>query len=573
MADSLIDLLRRRTVLVRTKKSVGTGTLIAPGLVLTCAHVIRQSVEREETIKIRFPNAFKPGHFLWTEMATSVHLSNKYEEQNSSNESGRVTTEYPDVAIIEIARKDHALIRLAEYVEDSADSSLDELHDNLNDLNDKEYMTFGFQKRDRELGRNVPQAVSLNFGGVQLDGYIRKLMFTNGLIRPGMSGAALVERESGQVLGIVHMTMSTHDDLGAYVIPIGTIWSVIKEWEDDNVSNYFSVLSDKELRKEIRKQYAEERPQFSLFKEYGYRLIVLLILMFLTLSWLFYHFGQIQETWFVSGLLIASSVIGKLTGDWLGKKGEIESRRLKLNIGKLIFSNTFLMISALLVAFLWTFTTSIWVYGDPTNDDTVITLYYGVDFTEGHQKKFDANGRIRFSEIVSPFGDTLTLVAKGREPKTMSVTLFKKKEFKYPEHFDLEPAVFIRLDPRYHRLLDKYAIVIEVERSSDNGFRSIDTLEYYNLKEIHSLMLGQREINITKEQIDEWKEPFKNEAINRQTLDLYVNNWRKFRHSSTDIDVEDRVRVKVIKKEDSSLIAEEVYSVKDHNLDKLLMFK
>ena len=72
MTAPIINLLQPRTVLVRAGKAVGTGSMIAPGKILTCAHVVRKAQESGEKIDVYFPNPDIPGeeipkveHHFW----------------------------------------------------------------------------------------------------------------------------------------------------------------------------------------------------------------------------------------------------------------------------------------------------------------------------------------------------------------------------------------------------------------------------------------------------------------------------------------------------------------------------
>jgi hypothetical protein len=116
------------------------------------------------------------------------------------------------VAILEIEKQDHPLLQLSPSA--------------ITYRADQEYLAVGFQKKEMETGRNIAQTVSLNYEGEEGAGYMYKLLFENGLVRPGMSGAPLVERQSGQIVGLVHMTRDSNAALGAIVIPVEKIWEV-----------------------------------------------------------------------------------------------------------------------------------------------------------------------------------------------------------------------------------------------------------------------------------------------------------------------------------------------------------
>lgn len=569
MGDSLINLLQSRTVLVRTANSIGTGTLIAPGKVLTCAHVVREAVEAESPIEILLPNRIKPGQFIWAEIVHKVYLSDIYEEQPQVNDVQEtittvpLTTEYPDVAVLEINKKDHAIIRLPTPDVDS------------DQLRDQQFLAFGFQKQDRDLKRNVPQAVSLNYNGEQIvDGIIRKLLFSNGLIRKGMSGAALMERESGNIVGIVHATLSLNDDLGAIVIPLENIWKVFQSWEEDGVNQLYSELQSKQLRARINKQYHREYPRFPMFKKYGIRLLILPVLLFLALWWMFYHLGPIEESGLVAILLVAVSLSGKLLGDWLGKEVRAESGKLKSSIGKVLFGNLFLSGLTIVIALLWTFTSSVWVHGNSEHGEVPITLYKKSDQKEGYQKNLDPTGKTKFLVFASPLKDSMALVPKGREPKTVLVTSFAKNELYYPRDFLQEPIVLIRFDPRFKGIMKNYRVHVEIERSgAEEVGRKLQYIDS-NLIDYGAIAIGKREMNISKDLEVEWKQFFEGEPVSMSSLEEWVLHWKnKKPNRDIDLDIGDRIKVTVIRKSNDSILNEQTYAIRDDLTDKLLKFE
>jgi len=566
MADSLINLLRPRTLLIRAGGAVGTGTLIAPGMVLTCAHVVRQSLSEIETIEVLLPDLTRPGHFVWTEKAIEVFVSEKYEEQRigtGTTESRLLTTEYPDVAVLRISKTEHPIIAFPRYGEVPED------------FTEGQFLAFGFQKKDRDLLHNVPQAVSLNYSGEQVDGAIQKLMFTNGLIRPGMSGAALMNRESGKIVGIVHMTMSAQDDLGAYVIPVEKIWDVIKLWEEEGINSLFSLLQSKEHKTKVQKEYRQEYPLFPMYRKYGMGLIVLPILIFLALWWMFFHLGSIQDSGLISIVLVAISISGKLIGDWLGEKMNTESTKLKTGLGNILFGTPFLIIFATVIAALWTFTSSVWVYGNSELGEKSITLYSDSELKEGTQKNLDLTGKTRFFMFTSPIGDSVALVPEGNEAKKILIKSFSKKEFYYPRDFRLEPAFLVRFDYRYskRKLMDDYQIRIEIERAKEKIY---DTVYDFMDETSGSITLG-RNFDITR-RVADWEQELRDDAsVNSiERIEEIVDIWSKTEYiPKIDLAFDDRITVKVIRKKFDSIYNEETYSIRKNVdvTDKLLDIK
>lgn len=566
MADPLINLLQSRTVLIRAGNAVGTGTLIAPGMILTCAHVVRRAWNNKEIIKASLPDPSIPGQFIWEESAQEVYLSNVYEEKapelNDDVEATQITlkTEYPDVAVIKISHTEHALIELP--VNDN---------DNVN-LENGQFLAFGFQKRDANLDRNVPQTVSLTYEGAQLDGTIKKLMFTHGLVRPGMSGAALVERGSGKIIGLVHMTRSANDNLGAYVIPAEAIWNVIKKWEDDRTNDLYSLLRSKRHKFRIDKEYFKEFPRFPMFKKYGIKLFVFLVLLVLFLWWFSFHVGQPQDSGLFAIVLAAISIFGIFLGNWLGRDVRNETRRAKSNFGKLFLRSGVLISAAIFIFLAWNFNSSIWIYGNSEHNKIPVSLYTGDNFEHVELKMLDSTGRIRFFRPIVFKGDSAKLVPEGREPKIITLKPYSRQVLYYPKDFLLEPVILIRFDPNYLSLMRKFIIQIEIDeenaREDEHKFVHLDSM----LTNEGSLVVGARHLEFSKKWEDEWKDFFQGK-IPSSMLNGWIAKWKNTkRFHEVDLNLGDKVKVIVIKKSDSTIMNEQSYSIKTDNTDKLIKF-
>ena len=564
MADMLIKLFRSRTVLVKANGAVGTGSLIAPGKVLTCAHVIRASARNLDTIEVFMPSTTEPGHFLWTEKAVSIALSKIYEETTVNRTSGGeevvgvMQKEYPDVAVIEIAKKDHPIISFKPSKEES-------------NLRDKQFLAFGFQKRDRDLQRNVPQAVSLNYSGEEGESaLVRKLIFTNGLIRPGMSGAALIEREKGEIVGIVQMTLSANDDLGAYVIPSAVIWQVFQKWEEEAQSTVFSELRSKAVQRQLRKEYENEYPRYPMYKKYGVRIFLLPLLLFFCIWWVFFHLGQIKDSSMLAVVLVALGLSGKFMGDWLGEDVSTESGKLRTIIGSKLFSWPFLTLFALGIFVGWSCTSSLWIYGNSDFDPTEIVLMKDKDTSTYILESLEKKRLLFFKPFL---GDSMEIKLKpeGRETIPVHLKAFHKKELYYPRDFLLEPIVLIRFDPKFRLGMDKFSIEITVEREGATP------KEYTigNLKGLGGITVGSRTLHITEERKAIWKQPFERTSLSNANLEILVAHWSEQRALDyIDLERDDYIKVAVKSRPNDSTLNEQRYSIRKDmdTMDKLLKF-
>ncbi len=570
MADPLISLLQARIVLIRTNKSIGTGALITPNMVLTCAHVIRHAADDITSIEVLLPDLTEPGHFLWTETAQELYMSKKYEESvepengTGQNEGVVLTTEYPDVAVIEISQSKDAFL---DFPQEDTEAAT-----NVN----AQFLAFGFQKKERELQRNVPQAVSLNYSGEQVDGIIRKLIFSNGLIRPGMSGAPLLDRDSGSIVGIVHKTLNPNDDLGAYVIPVQTIWDVFEKWENEGVNNLYSTLQSSEHRRQIKKQYREAYPSFPLLNRYGIRLLIMPALIFLLFWWILFHFGSIGDSGITSLILVVISIFGTLLGSWLGEGVRNESDALRAKVGRFLFGNAFLISFAAAILFLWAFVSSVWIHGNVSFDEEIpIVFEKGPELSESQEKKLGPIGVTRFLNFTIPFvGDSVALTPQGMTQKKFVVNSFSKEEFYYPKSFEREPVLILRFDPKYpmRKQMDKYRIEVAVERTKSNKKETPYEFSFIPEQTVGTMFIGKRALS-TKEREAEWEEELRSDQriTNTVIIKRFMDAWKNVkRFPEVDLERNDRISVKVIKISNDSVFNKQSYSIKGDQFDRLL---
>ncbi len=564
MANSLINLVRPRTVLVRAGRAVGTGSLIAPGKVLTCAHVVRKANEAQEKIEVYLPNPEIPGQSIWTEEVMNISLSALYEEEVTSGQGGEGVvkkSEYPDVALLEINRKDHELLKLPDLGSDNTHTT------------DQQFLAFGFQKKDRDLGRNIPQGVSLNYSGEQIDGVIRKLMFSNGLIRPGMSGAALMNWESGEVVGLVHMTMSPNDDLGAFVIPIDTVWKVFEQWSEEGKSNVFKILNSSEHQNEVKKQYRKVYPKYPLLQEYGWRLIALPIILFFALWWMFYHRGPIEESSLIAISFVALAFVGNLLGDWLGSDVSEETGKVKSQLGPLIFNKYLLLGLSAITLSLWLCFSSVWVHGNSDKPSAELTLFRGDEIIK--EGTLDPRGTTKLTFFSSPFGDSLTLKAGEMEPISLVAKSLSKSEWYYPIDFELEPLILIRFDGAFVRSMKRYRIEVTIINKDGGPAEGIEIIDS-TLQDIGSVLIGNRNtFKMSNFPSAEWIATAKSENLNAENSDIWYGRWKNMKRipeTLIDLNKGDKILVEVKRKSNGKLRAKDEYTIEGSFTDKFLKF-
>lgn len=183
MEQLLYELLRRCTVRVSVRGKVGHGTgfFVAPGLILTCAHVVKTAQPETSSVEVSWNAHFYPAQI----------------------------TQYlpdPDLALLEVDLAGHPCVLFREEV-----SPFDTLYSYgyPDDHPSGDPATFTLEGRAGEQGE--------------------QLKFKTGQVRPGLSGAPLLNTRTGCVCGIVQFTRDRASDLGGRAIPTSTIFQMLPD--------------------------------------------------------------------------------------------------------------------------------------------------------------------------------------------------------------------------------------------------------------------------------------------------------------------------------------------------------
>ena len=195
MPQPLFDLLQRCTVKVIVPGDWGTGFFVAPGQVLTCAHVVKQ--HPVEAIEL---------HQQETKIAT-VRQIHRPEGSNL------------DVVLLEVDRTDAIATNEQPCV------WLGEAYE----TDDALYL-YGFPS-DFKPGAPTAGGVC---DGETADERGALIKFRQMQIQPGHSGAALLNRKTGRVCGVVNKTRGAATDLGGVAVPVGEIWQQFPELKQRN---------------------------------------------------------------------------------------------------------------------------------------------------------------------------------------------------------------------------------------------------------------------------------------------------------------------------------------------------
>jgi HEAT repeat protein len=173
MEPHLYELLRQCTVRVSVsgKTGHGTGFFVDRGLVLTCAHVIKEAQTDATSIDI-----------YWKEHTYKAHISELRQEH--------------DLVLLQVGLVDHPCVYLHEKA-----TPFDSLY------------SYGYPD-DHPSGDSATFTLEGKAGEQD-----EQLKLKTGQVRPGMSGAPLLNVSTRHVCGIIQITRDRHNDLGGRAIP------------------------------------------------------------------------------------------------------------------------------------------------------------------------------------------------------------------------------------------------------------------------------------------------------------------------------------------------------------------
>jgi hypothetical protein len=196
VSDSLDGLLRDCTVRLATPGgAVGTGFFAAPGLVLTCAHVVRGAGGRAAPVTAQ-----------WSGRSAAAAPADVQLRPDPCPEADV----FPDVALVRVPWDDHPCVWLDTDVR----------------LGDYLY-TYGYPAV-RRFGDSVTAACEgpANYGATPAHELVK---FKEGQVSPGLSGSPLLNLRTGGVCGVVKRTRGESTDLGGLAVRVPTVFDCFPE--------------------------------------------------------------------------------------------------------------------------------------------------------------------------------------------------------------------------------------------------------------------------------------------------------------------------------------------------------
>ncbi len=208
MARALEDLLRQCTVRVKAGDRSGAGFFVAPGKVLTCAHVAG-----DDDVSVVWE---RDGHD-----PAEIRVA----DRTLLNDRGRaieaLTGDYPDIAILDLdyadltGFRDHPCVALGTKWPRPSDV----------------FQAFGYPEQGGSV-RLTP--VKLAYRGQQGTDPTAYLDLASDKVEPGMSGAPVLDLSSGQVCGIIVASKDVAAPDGALAVTWSCVEADLKNVIDDN---------------------------------------------------------------------------------------------------------------------------------------------------------------------------------------------------------------------------------------------------------------------------------------------------------------------------------------------------
>ena len=208
MARALEDLLRQCTVRVKAVDRSGAGFFVAPGKVLTCAHVVG-----DDDVSVVWE---RDGHD-----PAEIRVAGRMLLNDRGRAIEALTGAYPDIAILDLDRADlarvgnHPCVALGTKWPSPAD----------------EFQAFGYPEQGGSV-RLTP--VKLAYRGQQGTDPTAYLDLASDKVEPGMSGAPVLNLSSGQVCGVIVASKDVAAPEGALAVTWSCVEADLKKVIDDN---------------------------------------------------------------------------------------------------------------------------------------------------------------------------------------------------------------------------------------------------------------------------------------------------------------------------------------------------
>ena len=195
MANRIEDLLRDCTVQVTGGPRPGAGFFVAPGKVLTCVHV---TGEAGDELQVRWERDGRP-----TRVASVLPPVTLLADRGRPIPA--LAADYPDIAVLSVPGLDgHPCVRIETDWPDTGD----------------EFPVFGYPREGGAV-RLTPARLTYRWTNGTLPTVYLDL--ASDTIKPGMSGAAVLNLRTGAVCGVIVASKNPAHPDGALAIPWMTV--------------------------------------------------------------------------------------------------------------------------------------------------------------------------------------------------------------------------------------------------------------------------------------------------------------------------------------------------------------
>jgi Trypsin-like peptidase domain/TIR domain len=190
LEEQLIELLRRCTVRLSVPGGHGTGFFVAPGTILSCAHVVKPAQEAKKSVTA-----------YWNGQAYAASIQRYLAETHPE-----LQMLYPDLALLKVDKlSDHPCVYLHEKAH----------------LGDKFY-SYGYI--DDYKGGDPATFVSEGWTDER-----KLLKLKAGQAQAGMSGAPVLNLRTGGVCGVMKRSRGVDSDLGGRAVPVSRVFEEFPE--------------------------------------------------------------------------------------------------------------------------------------------------------------------------------------------------------------------------------------------------------------------------------------------------------------------------------------------------------
>jgi len=218
--NELIDLMGKCIVKITVSKgnkvgSTGTGFFVAPRLIMTCAHVVKEAKNNKElSINI---------HIEGQNHTVSVNEGNFFEEA--------------DVCLLRTDISSDFCVYLEESME----------------VGDDLY-AYGYPVDLK--GNSFGDSLTLEYEGND-EQTLAKLK--GGQVQPGFSGSPLLNLRTGNVCGVLKRTRDRNTDLGGRAIPVTEIFRLISELKQAQRDFHKNDKTWKKLASKLQKENKQDK--------------------------------------------------------------------------------------------------------------------------------------------------------------------------------------------------------------------------------------------------------------------------------------------------------------------------